>query len=196
MALNARPRLIANVISILFAALMGFILPGSALAADPKAWLGAGVGLSVPNKSDTTSRAIFGVNLGAKLGSEFAIGVHYLTSSKDENVSGRSVPWNYQLYGISGSYHFEGEAEGVYLGALLGMSRVETTYLGGDLATSPMHWGVMAGYNHPIGGEMFTLGGDVNFISVGSASGSVYGISRETDAFSILNFLVTAKLWL
>lgn len=194
MALKAQFRI--SLVYVLFMGILGAAWPVGSLAAEPKAWLGGAFGLSVPNKSDTTARPMFGVNLGAKLGSEFGIGVHYLTSSKNEDVSGRSVPWNYQLYGISGSYHFEGEAKGVYLGALLGMSRVETKYLGGDLATSPMHYGVFAGYNHPIAGEMFTLGGEASFISIGSASGSVYGISRDTEAFSTLNFLITGKFWL
>ncbi len=194
--MNLRARIRAGLVSMFLAGGLCLAFPVDVGAVDGKAWIGVSGGLSVPNKSDTSPRPILGVNLGAKLGSEFSIGAHFLTSSKDESVSGMSVPWNYQLYGVSGAYHFEGEAEGVYLGALIGMSRMETKALGGDLATSPMHWGVMAGYDYPMAGDMFSLGGELSFISISGASGSVHGVSRETDAFSILNFILTLKFWL
>lgn len=149
---------------------------------DASVWVGALFGLSVPNASNTSSRTTYGLTGGAKVGSELGVGGYYLTSHKDEDVAGTKVPFDYDLYGVEGAYHFEGEAKGVYLGGRLGVSKVKA----GTVDGSPMNFGAMAGYNYFLG-DHFSLGGEVNFMSVEKA-GSING-------FTMLNFLASAKAW-
>jgi len=166
--------------------------------ADKVAWVGGDYGLSVPNESNTTSRGVFGINGGAKIGSEFGVGAYYLSSHKDESVNGVTQPWNYDLYGVMAGYFFEGEANGVYLGVMLGTSKVGSSVGGISYQTSPFHYGFVAGYDYLIG-EHFSLGGNLNYISVASSSATVAlpsgSITQSTDPFGMLNFLVSAKIW-
>ena len=105
----------------------GFAFAPSAQAAgDSSGWIGANVGMSVPNSEGTTARPIMGVNGGAMLGTEFGLGAYYLTSSKDETVNGVTGTFTYSFYGVDFTYHFEGEAAGAYFGGRLGMSRVSS----------------------------------------------------------------------
>lgn len=159
----------------------------SAHAADPTAWVGGIFGLAVPNADDTTSRAIYGLTGGAKIGSELGVGVYYLTSQKDEDLTGGvKGKFDFDLYGVELAYHFEGEAKGVYLGGRLGTSKVRVGTPLGNVSTSPFHWGLVAGYNHMIG-DHFSIGGEANFMSVAEAD--------NIKSFNTLNFLATGKLW-
>lgn len=183
-------------IKILIAVLLGFSsLSLAAGSGDSAGWVGGQFGLSVPNAQNTTSRSNMAITGGAKVGSEFGVGAYYQTSRKDESVNGVSTPWNYDLYGVMAGYFFEGEAKGVYLGGLLGMSKVGTKTAGGlDVSTSPMHWGLVAGYDHMLA-QHFSLGGEVTYISVASSSTTVAATTVTTDAFSTLNFMVSGKFW-
>ena len=189
-----RIRFFARTLVLLAAVVATFAGLKAEAASDPVAWVGGGLGLAVPNQSGTSARPIFSINGGAKLGSEFGIGAYYMSSRKDESMSGVTVPWNYDLYGVSGTYHFEGEAKGVYLGGMLGMSKVATSFASIEASTSPMHWGLLAGYDHMILSR-FSLGGEISYISIASGSATVSGVTRTTDAFASLNFLASAKLW-
>ena len=146
------------------------------------AWVGGMLGLSIPNADNTTARNIWGLTAGAKIGSEFGLAGYYLNSAKKEN----NTDFNYDLYGLEFAYHFEGEAKGVYLGGRIGTSKVTV----GSNSISPMHWGVVGGYNHMMLSERFSLGADVSWLSV--AEGTVSGMTVK--AFSMLNFLATAKV--
>ena len=165
---------------------------------DPVAWLGGDLGLSVPNENNTTSRSIWGVDAGAKLGTEWGIGAYYSTSHKDESANGTTTPFNYDLYGITGGYYFEGSARGVYLGAMLGMSKVGSQLGGTNFTTSPMHWGLMAGYDYMIT-DHFSLGGQIDYVSISSSNTNVtvsgQSVTANTDQFSLLNFMLSARIW-
>ncbi len=166
-------------IALVVAVLAAFGTP-SISQADPKGWVGAIGGLSVPNSSNSTSRLMFGITGGAKLGSEFGIGGYFLSASKDEG--GALGTFTYEMYGVELAYHFEGEANGVYIGARLGTSKVKS----GGVSISPLNYGAVAGYNHFLN-DNFSLGGEVNFFSIPSES--------NVSGFTMLNFLGTAKFW-
>lgn len=158
--------------------------------ADPRGWVGGLFGLSIPNADNTTSRPIYGITGGAKLGSDFGIGAYYLTSTKEEDVLGGKTKFDYDLYGIEGAIHFEGEANGVYLGGRVGTSKLKVGSGVLQVTTSPMHYGLVAGYNHMLG-DNFSLGGEANFFSIPESSSSGVTI----DGFTMLNFIASAKLW-
>ncbi len=164
----------------------------STALAEPSAWVGGLFGLSVPNASNTNSRGMYGITGGAKLGSEYGIGAYYLTSSKDEDTATGKSAFNYDLYGAEFTYQFEGEAAGVYLGGRIGTSKVKS----GIVTTSPMNYGAVAGFNRMLG-ESFSIGGELSWMSVASSSGTGSGQTTSTpiDAFSMINFLATLKLW-
>jgi hypothetical protein len=166
----------------------------AAASGEAAAWVGALGGISVPNYANTTSRTMMGVNAGAKVGTELGVGAYYLTSSKDENVSGVTTPFGYDLYGVMGGYFFEGEAKGVHLGLMLGMSKVTSKYLTDSVSTSPMHWGLVAGYDHMLG-DFFSLGGSLNFISIANSTASTTSGTWLQAGFSTLNFLASLKFW-
>src|SRR5690606_16315188 len=90
-----------------------------------KGYLGVQAGISVPDYDDTSSRLAYGFVGGARLDGEFGIGAYYLDSSKEEDVAGTEIDFNYQLYGFEGTYHFEGAADGAYVGARIGVSKVK-----------------------------------------------------------------------
>jgi hypothetical protein len=167
---------------------------GAPALAEPTAWVGAMAGLSVPNYENSTSRQIIGISGGAKVGSEFGVGAYFLSSAKNEEMTGvgTSTAFNYDLYGIELSYHFEGEANGVYLGGRIGTSKLKFD----NLTTSPMHYGPVGGYNHLLGRNL-SLGGELSWISIAKSSGTPVGsaTAQSISAFNMLNFMVTAKLW-
>lgn len=165
-------------------------LVSEAATVEPKGWIGGLFGLSIPNYENSTSRTLLGITGGAKLGTEWGVGGYFMTSQKDESSNGVTTKFGYDLYGVELAYHFEGEARGVYLGGRLGTSKVTL----GDLTTSPMNYGAVAGYNHFVT-DQFTLGGEANFMSVEKSSGSVSGVSADIKGFSALNFLASAKFW-
>ena len=153
---------------------------------DSPAWIGGMYGLSVPSASHTNSRGMYGLTAGAKLGSEYSVGVYYLNSHNKETAG----DFNYDLYGVEFAYHFEGEARGAYFGGRLGTSKLKVTSGGFSGSTSPFHYGVFAGYNYFIV-DHFSLGGEAGFMSVASSNDS-----GPIDGFTMLNFLLTAKIWL
>lgn len=165
-----------------------------ALADDPHGWIGGALGLSIPNADSTTSRGIYGISGGAKLGSEWGIGAYFLTSSKDESTSTGTIAFNYELYGVEFAYHFEGEAVGAYIGGRVGTSKVKSGSGTTLVSTSPSHYGLVGGYNHFLTNQ-FSLGGEINYLSVPSSSASVSGSPVTINSFSIMNFLFTGKLW-
>lgn len=176
-------------------AIAGALFGGAAAQAEPLGFVGGLVGLSVPDADDTSARLGFGITGGAKLGSEWAIAGYYLSSSKEEESNGIKGDFDYQFYGVEGSYHFEGEAKGVYLGVRAGMSKVKIGIpLSGNVKvefeTSPFHWGPVAGFNYFLA-ENFSLGGDVSYLLVSSDKDD--GV--KTDSFGVLNLMGSAKFW-
>lgn len=149
-----------------------------ALAAEiPHAWVGGLLGISVPNYDNTTSRGMFGLTAGAKLGDNLGLGAYYMTSSKDEN-GGR---FNYDLYGVQLSYHFDGEATGAWFGGRVGTSKIDV-----GSSYSPMNIGAVAGYDYLLTDHL-SLGGEINWMSISESS--------PLKSFSTLNFLGALKLW-
>lgn len=189
--------------------LAGFLacFAGTAHAAnggDPSGWVGAEGGLTVPNYTNTTARPDMGITAGAKLGSEYGIGAYYHTSTKSESANGSTFNFGYDLYGVMAGYFFEGDAKGVFLGAMLGMAKVSNqatvsgvTY---NLSTSPVHYGLAAGFDKMLG-SMFSIGGEVSYVSIAGSStnytptGSAAAVTANLDPFSILNAMITLKFW-
>jgi hypothetical protein len=159
---------------------LGFVSSASAASAEHKGWVGALGGLSVPNQDNTTSRLMYGITGGAKLGSEYGLGAYFLTASKDEGTPVGT--FTYDMYGVEFGYHFEGEAEGAFFGARVGTSKVKA----GSVSGSPTNYGAFGGYNHFLS-DAFSIGGEVDFFSLSSANG--------IDGFTMLNFLGSAKFW-
>jgi hypothetical protein len=171
--------------------------PNFAQAEDEKGWIGGLFGVSAPTRSDATSRAIYGLTAGAKLGTELGLGVYYLTSPKDENVQGQTIGNNFDFYGIEGAYHFEGEAKGAYIGARIGITNVKikpSNALTPSVSTTPVHWGPTVGYNYWLN-RNFSLGGDVSYLLVSESSEFVGGANATIPAFNALNIGATAKFW-
>lgn len=154
--------------------------------------VGVLMGISVPDYSNSTARSIVGLEGTAKLGSEYGFGAYYLSSSKSESVSSQSVDFNYQLYGVRGTYHFEGEAKGAFFGAMLGISKVKQS----NIESSPMHFGLLGGFDKMLG-SMFSIGGEISYISVQSSNGTVSGTSTtgNLNSFNTINILVALKFW-
>jgi len=166
----------------------------AAASGEAAGWVGVQGGISVPNYESTTSRTMMGITGGAKIGTELGVGAYYLTSSKDESVAGVTTPFGYDLYGVMGGYFFEGEAKGVHLGVMLGMSKVTSKINTNSVSTSPMHWGLVAGYDHMLG-DYFSLGGSLNYISIANSTASTTSGTWQQNSFSTLNFLGSAKFW-
>ncbi len=166
-------------------------------ADDQKGWVGAGLGLSIPNQDNTSTRGIYGITAGAKLGSEIGLGGYYFASSKAESSNGVSFDFNYSLIGAELTYQFEGEAKGVYFGGRLGISRVEnkpststTTY-----SASPFHYGAVVGYNHFINSN-FSLGGDASYMMVDHSTATVAGVQTDVNkSFGMINLMFAGKFW-
>lgn len=159
---------------------IGFLGFASANAADPKGWVGALGGISVPNQNDASARPMVGITGGAKVGSEFGVGGYYLTASKDEGGTVGTI--SYDLFGVELAYHFEGEANGVYLGGRLGTGKAKA----GAASASPLNYGAVAGYNGFLNDHL-SLGGEVNFFSLPETG--------DVDGFTMLNFLGSVKFW-
>lgn len=169
---------------------MGSLLISVCMAApavaQAKGYAGVLVGMSVPDYDDTSARPIFGFLGGARLDGELGIGGFYLTSSKDETINNQETKFNYDLYGLEGSFHFEGVADGAYIAARVGLAKVSTAAKN----YSPMVWGINFGYDYFIK-ESFSLGAEGGFMSVASEKKGAF----ELDKFTMLNFLVAAKFW-
>lgn len=173
----------------LLSVLLVFSFAASAQA-QAKAYVGAVLGMSVPNADDTSARPMFGIIGGARLDGELGIGGFYLASSKDETINSVEVPFDYSLYGMEGSFHLEGVAEGAFLFARVGLAKVESKVAANSVNYSPMVWGLGAGYDYFIS-ENFSVGGEGSFLSV-LKDGDPDG---DLKSFVMLNFLAAAKFW-
>lgn len=147
---------------------------------DPNGWVGGLLGLTVPNADETSSRSMWGLTAGAKLGSEWGLGAYYLTSHKDEGTP--IGDFNFDLYGVQCGYHFEGEARGVFLAGRVGTSKLTS----GVTDISPMNLGAVAGYDFFLG-DHFSLGGEASFMNISGSDG--------IESFTILSFMGAAKFW-
>lgn len=150
---------------------------------DRQGWAGGLVGITVPNADNTSSRMMYGITAGAKLGSELGLGGYFLTSNKKEDTAG---DFNYQLYGIQLNYHFEGEAAGAWFGARLGISKVRA----GLAEYSPANYGIVGGYDYALS-DQISLGAEASYMGV--ASGTDNG--QSVDSFGMINFLAALKFW-
>lgn len=167
-------------------AIVGFATPAQAQGIDSSGWIGGIFGIHIPDADDTSARPAFGITGGAKLGTEWGFGAYYLNSAKEETINRVKLGFDYTMYGVEGAYHFEGEAAGVYMGARLGMTNLEV----GAVDGKPMHWGLLAGYNHWLT-ENLSLGGEATYFNVADSDDN--GIPLES--FSIIAFHATLKLW-
>ena len=171
------------------------LAPSRAIAVpDQSGFIGGMGGIFVPSSSGTSARPGFGLIAGAKLGSELGLAGYYMTNSQDETQSGVKSRFGYDLYGVQASYHFEGEAQGAYFGLRLGLSKVSQAVLSQGVSSSPYHVGVVAGYDHMIW-DLFSLGGEISYISIGQADVTVSGQNLKTDSFNSLNLLGSVKFW-
>lgn len=170
--------------STFFAMVMLFVGGMSPVAsAQAKGYVGGLVGMSVPDADDTSSRPIFGLLGGARLDGEFGLGGYYMSSKKDETGG----EFGYKLYGIEGSFHFEGVADGAFVAVRIGVSKVE----GGSVSFSPMNYGLYFGYDHMLT-EAASVGIEAGFSKVDKDSKSD---GSELESFGILNFAATGKFW-
>ncbi len=169
----------------LVASFAAFTLGASstALAAEiPHAWVGGLFGLSVPSADSTSARGMYGITLGAKIGDNLGVGGYYLSSQKDESGG----KFNYDLFGVQVSYHFDGDATGAWFGGRIGTSKVNV----GPSNFSPMNIGAVAGYDYLLA-QHLSLGGEVNWMSIPDASSGLSSLK----GFSTLNFLAALKFW-
>ena len=168
--------------TLLALAVAAFVSTHALAAEIPHAWVGGLFGLAVPNYDGTTSRGMAGLTVGAKLGDNLGLGAYYLSSSKDE-TGGR---FNYDLYGIQASYHFDGDAVGAWFGGRIGTSKIDASSSGISVSASPMNIGAVGGYDYMLT-DHISLGGEVNWMSISE--------SLPVKSFSTLDFLAALKLW-
>jgi Outer membrane protein beta-barrel domain len=162
---------------------------------DSAGWVGGQFGISVPNYSNMTSRTGYGISAGAKVGSVFGVGGYCSSSHKDESIANVTQPFNYDLYGVMAGYFFEGEARGVYVGGMLGMTKVSFNANNASASTSPMHYGVVAGYDYLLMSHL-SLGGEISYVSIASSTATTtLGATASQDAFATLNFNAALKFW-
>lgn len=178
-------RLISGFVSI--SALIFVSGVGISAFAQARGYLGAIGGISVPSYENTSSRVAFGLVGGTRLDGELGIGAYYLNSAKSEDVAGIQTDIDYGLFGIEGSFHFEGVADGAFVGVRVGTTKLK---VGPTLNTSPTHYGVVFGYDKFLN-ESASLGVEGSWISIESSSYS----GNELKGFSALNFMVAAKFW-
>lgn len=162
-------------------------IAGQQAFAQAKGYVGGMAGMSVPSYDSTTARTGYGFMGGVRLDGELGVGAYFLGSSKTEDFNGESTPFNYQLYGIEGSFHFEGIADGAFLGIRVGTTKLR---VGSNINTSPTHLGPIFGYDR-IFDDNFSVGVEGSWISVDSSSQSQKNIKN----FNILSFNAVAKMW-
>jgi hypothetical protein len=201
MAANMRslPMIHSNIRSLVLVAAVTvttvFSVNANAAAEGEQAlWVGGAAGVLVPNKSSTNPRGEYGVTVGAKIGTELGLGAYYFSASKDEG--GTVGKFDLNLYGIEGTYHFEGEAKGAYFGVRLGITKMDFGVSPNEVSASPFHIGAVGGYNHWVTDNL-SIGGDLSFYSISKGEAtSTNGFTTTVDSFSALSFLATVKLWL
>lgn len=168
--------------------------PSWASPDDKRGFAGGLFGISIPDYEDTSARGMFGFTGGAKIGTEFGVAGYYLSSGKEESAEGATFDFDYNLYGVQFSYHFEGEAIGAWFGARLGLSKVTSRVSGVAIEGSPLHIGVAGGYDHFIADNV-SLGGEISYLNVADFNETVSGVTVKSKAFNTLNFLGAAKFW-
>ncbi len=161
----------------------GFGVPAKAQA---QGYLGVQAGLSVPDANDTTSRPVFGFTAGARLNGEFGLGGYFSSSSKKESLGNTERNFNYHLYGIEGSFHFEGVADGAYVGLRVGISKVKV----GTVEVSPSHYGAIFGYDYFVNPN-WSVGVETGYMKIEGASKG----SENIDGFGALHFAASTKVW-
>lgn len=167
--------------------LLALLIPATPATAQAKGYVGATAGLSVPNYEDSSSRLAYGFVGGARLDGELGFGAYYLTSSKEEDVNGLDVDFNYSLFGIEGSFHFEGVADGAFIGLRIGTTKLD---IGKVFNSSPTHYGLVFGYDRFLN-DNFSLGVEGSWMSVNSSKDN----NSEAEGFQALNFNCAAKFW-
>lgn len=167
-----------------------FALCSTPALAQAKGYVGAIGGFSVPDAEDTSGRPIFGAVVGSRLDGELGLGGYFLSSSKKEKINSVDADFDYALYGIEGSFHFEGIADGAFVALRMGLAKIKV----GEANMSPFSYGLGFGYDHFIN-EAFSVGIDAGFMSVQKSSDNVNGVSADQKAFNMLNFMVAAKFW-
>lgn len=158
--------------------------------AQAKGYVGAVGGFSVPDAEDTTGRPAFGILAGARLDGELGLGAYFLTSSKKETVDNVKGDFNYSLFGVEGSFHFEGIADGAFVALRMGLAKIKA----GQANTSPFTYGLAFGYDYFFNDNM-SAGIDAGFMSVQKGSENINGVSHEVKAFNMLNFMAALKFW-
>lgn len=183
----------SNTMRALFALLV--TVPGSAFA--QQAYVGIDGGFSVPSYDQTSGRPFYGIVAGAKLDGEFGIGAFFLTSNKEETITGVTTKFNYAIYGLEASYHFEGYADNAYVALRAGLAKVAVGVLANtqEVSTSPFAYGLQIGYDHPIA-DSFSLGVEAGWMNIASSTSTVAGLGGvSVNSFNILDFGVAAKVW-
>src|SRR5688572_27074402 len=101
------------------------VLFSTSALAQAKGYVGVVGGFSVPDAEDTSGRPIFGAVAGARLDGELGLGGYFLSSSKKETINGNKEDFNYSMFGIEGSFHFEGVADGAYVALRMGIAKIK-----------------------------------------------------------------------
>lgn len=158
--------------------------------AQAKGYVGALGGFSVPDAEHSSGRPIFGAMAGARLDGELGLGAYFLTSSKKETANNTKEDLNYSLFGIEGSFHFEGVADGAYVALRMGLAKIKA----GEANISPFSYGLAFGYDYFFNDNM-SVGIDAGFMSVQKGSDTVNGQTADVKAFNMLNFLAAVKFW-
>ena len=172
--------------SVLFALILSSLFSASIASAQAKGYAGVLAGFSVPDAEDTSGRPILGILGGARLDGEWGFGGYYLTSSNEESAAGVDFDFDYSIYGMEGSFHMEGVADGAFVAARVGMAKVEVA---GE-SFSPFAWGLGIGYDYFFN-ENMSGGLEAGFLNVqGKKKGAL-----ELDSFTMLNFLAAVKFW-
>lgn len=154
--------------------------------AQAKGYVGGLFGLSVPDHDETSSRMAFGILGGARLDGEFGLGAYYISSSKEETIGAADLDFNYQLYGFEGSFHFEGVADGAFVGLRVGISKVKV----GTEEYSPTHYGALFGYDYSLT-DAWTVGLEGSFMRIEGDKKA----AGDLEGFGALQFLASTKMW-
>lgn len=181
-------------VKFIFIMSLGFSSSAFAVGGEPTVYAGGLLGLSVPSASNSSARPMMGINAGAMLGTEFSVGGYYLYSGKKESSNGTDFDFIYQLYGVEAQYRFEGEAKGAFFGVRAGLSKVKLRVGSFEVETSPVHFGLVGGYDYRILPNV-SLGGEISWMSLSQAETTTAGLTVRSDSFNTLNFLGSAKFW-
>ncbi len=173
--------------SFMFALVLSMLFSAQMANAQAKGYAGVLAGFSVPDAENTGGRLAYGLLGGARLDGEWGFGAYFLTSSQKESVAGVKFDFDYSLYGLEGSFHMEGVADGAFVAARVGMAKVDQ----GTENYSPLAWGLAAGYDYFFS-ENMSGGLEAGFMNV---QGKNKTALLELKSFTMLNFLASFKFW-